>query len=112
MTLLTLIFAHLIADYPLQGDFLASTKGKNIISLVSHAGIWTGTILIAGHLLGYGVNVVDVAILFIVHAGADYMKARPVGIYKRLDALKGGLMLDQSIHLLQILILMTYKGMF
>lgn len=112
MILLTLIFAHLLADYPLQGDFLASTKGKNLISLVSHAGIWTGTILVAVHLLGYSVNLVDVVTLFIVHAVADYMKARPVGIYKRLDALKGGLMLDQGIHMLQILVLMTYKGMF
>lgn len=112
MSLLVLIFAHLLADYPLQGDFLATTKGKNIISLVSHAGIWTGTILVAVHLMGYSVNFVDVAALFIVHTAADYMKSKPIGIYKRLDALKGGLLLDQSIHLLQILVLMTYKGMF
>lgn len=112
MPILVLIFAHLLADYPLQGEFLATTKGKNIMSLVSHAGIWTGTILVAVHLLGYGVNVVDVATLFVVHAIADYLKAKPIGIYKRMDGLKGGLLLDQSIHLIQILILMTYKGMF
>jgi hypothetical protein len=112
MPLLVLIFAHLLADYPLQGEFLATTKGKNIISLVSHAGIWTGIILTAVHLLGYEVNFNDVIFLFVIHAVADYCKAKPVGIYGRIDALKGGLLLDQSIHLLQILVLMAAKGMF
>ncbi|OMD66019.1 hypothetical protein BSK62_13205 [Paenibacillus odorifer] len=112
MALMVLIFAHLLADYPLQGDFLAKVKGSNMIALISHAGIWTGTILVSVHLLGYEVTEIDVVTLFIIHAVADYMKAKPVGIYKRLDALKGGLLLDQSLHLLQLLILMTYKGMF
>jgi hypothetical protein len=111
LVFLTLVFAHLLADYPLQGEYLAKTKGHNPISLVSHAGIWTGTILTAVHLLGYGVNIVDVVSLFVVHAIADYMKAKPIGIYKRMDAAKGGLLLDQSIHLAQILVLIMYKGM-
>jgi hypothetical protein len=112
LTLLTLIFAHLLADYPLQGNFLANMKGKNHIILATHAGLWTGTILVAVHLLGFDVTLFDVVSLFVVHAIADYLKAKPVGIYKKLDALKGGLLLDQSIHLLQILVLMSYKGMF
>ncbi|MNC08783.1 hypothetical protein D3C75_563850 [compost metagenome] len=112
MPLLVLIFAHLLADYPLQGEFLATTKGRNLISLVSHAGIWTGTILTAVYLLGYGVNFNDVIFLFVIHAIADYCKAKPIGIYGRMDALKGGLLLDQSIHLMQILVIMTAKGMF
>lgn len=109
---LTLVFAHLLADYPLQSDFLANMKGKNKIVLVSHAGIWTGTILLAVYLLGFEVTLFDVVTLFVVHAIADHLKAKPVGIYKKLDSLKGGLLLDQSIHILQILVSMTYKGMF
>lgn len=112
MSLLILIFAHLLADYPLQGEFLATMKGRNHIVLATHAGIWTGTILVAVHLLGFDVTLIDVAWLFIVHAVADYLKAKPVGVFKKLDALKGGMLLDQSIHLIQILILMSYKGMF
>lgn len=112
MNFLALIFAHLLADYPLQGDFLANMKGKNHIVLATHAGIWTGTIVVATHLLGFDVTLFDVAWLFVVHAVADYLKAKPVGIYKKLDALRGGLILDQSIHVVQILILMAYKGMF
>lgn len=111
MNLLVLVFAHLLADYPLQGDFLAKMKGQNVITLASHAGIWTGVVSIAVYLLGYEVTFIDVGLLFIVHAVADYMKAKPVGIYKRLDPLKGGLLLDQLIHVVQILVLMIYKGM-
>ena len=109
MAFLTLLFAHLLADYPLQGEFLATMKGKNMIVLISHAGIWTGTILVATHLLGFDITLLDVASLFVVHAVADYMKAKPVGIYKKLDSLKAGLVLDQSIHVLQIIVLLWSK---
>lgn len=112
MIFLTLLFAHLLADYPLQGEFLATMKGKNRIVLFSHAGIWTGTILVAVHLLGFSVTIFDVLSLFVVHAFVDHLKAKPVGIYKKLDSLKGGLLLDQSIHILQLIVLMLYKGMF
>jgi hypothetical protein len=112
MNLLILIFAHLLADYPLQGTFLATMKGKNLIVLLTHAAIWTGTILTAVHLLGYSVTFFDVTWLFSIHAWQDYRKAKPMGIYHGLDPLKGGLLLDQSVHLVQILILMAYKGMF
>lgn len=112
MNLLVLIFAHLLADYPLQGEFLATMKGRNLIVLATHAGIWTGTILVAVYLLGFDVALIDVAWLFVIHAIVDYLKAKPIGVFKKIDALKGGLILDQTIHLIQILILMSYKGMF
>jgi len=108
---LVLLFAHLLADYPLQGDFLASMKGKNHIVLATHAGIWTGTVLIAAHFLGYNITYFDVVWMFVIHAIADYMKAKPVGVYKQLDSLKAGLLIDQSIHIVQILIFLTYKSM-
>lgn len=104
MVFLTLIFAHLLADYPLQGEFLANMKGKNFIVLVSHAGIWTGCIAVAGHLLGFDINLVDVATLFFIHAFADYLKAANKLWYKKLSPLNGGLACDQLIHVLQIII--------
>lgn len=107
---LILVFAHLLADYPLQGEFLANMKGKNHIILVSHAGIWTGCIAVAGFLTGLNIGLLDVALLFIVHAVADYLKAANKLYYKKFDALKGGLAIDQSIHIAQIILLlfMTY----
>ena len=110
MNILVLLYAHLLADYPLQGEFLANMKGKNVIVLFTHAGIWTGTILLAVYLLGFSVTYFDVITLFSVHAIADYMKAKPIGFYKKLDSLKAGLVIDQSIHVLQILVLLAYKG--
>jgi hypothetical protein len=110
MNLLILIFAHLLADYPLQGDFLANMKGKNLIVLLTHAGIWTGTIATATYLIGLDINYLDIVSLFVVHAVADYLKAKPVGFYKKLDSLKSGLLIDQGIHLAQIIVLLAYKG--
>ena len=109
MTFLILVFAHLLADYPLQGDFLANMKGKNFIVLVSHAGIWTGTICTALQLIGLPVTLMDITWLFIVHAVADYLKAKPLWFYKKLNPLGAGLAIDQLIHIIQIIILLGYK---
>ncbi|WP_243299135.1 DUF3307 domain-containing protein [Bacillus litorisediminis] len=106
MTLLIFLFAHLLADYPLQGEFLATMKGKNVIALFSHAGIWTGCIALTGHLLGFDVGYIDIASLFIVHTVADYLKVANKLWYKKLDSLKGGLLCDQLIHVGQILLFM------
>lgn len=109
MMFLVLLFAHLLADYPLQGTFLATMKGKNNIVLATHAGIWTGTICTALWLMNIPVTPFDVAWLFLVHAVADYMKAKPVGFYKKLNPLGAGLAIDQLIHIAQIIILISYK---
>ena len=103
---LGLIFAHLLADYPLQGDFLANMKGENHIILVSHAGIWTGCVAVAGIIMGLNIGVLDVVLLFVIHAIADYLKATNKLWYKYLDNLKGGLLSDQLIHVGQIIVLM------
>lgn len=109
MAFLILVFAHLLADYPLQGDFLANMKGKNFIVLASHAGIWTGTICTTLWLIGLPVTLIDIAWLFIVHAIADYLKAKPSWFYKKLNPLGAGLAIDQLIHIVQIIILLGYK---
>lgn len=85
-------------------------KGKNFIILGTHAGIWTGTVLTAAHLIGYSVDVSDVFILFIVHAAADYMKARPLSFYKKLDSLTWGLAIDQLIHVVQIIVFLQFMS--
>ncbi|MEX3713381.1 DUF3307 domain-containing protein [Cytobacillus horneckiae] len=110
MNFLVLFYAHLLADYPLQGEFLAKEKGRNLIVLFSHAGIWTGTILTAAFLLGYNITLLDVASLFIVHAIADYAKANQLFFYKKLNPLTSGLLVDQLIHVLQIVLFMCLKA--
>lgn len=103
---LGLLFAHLLADYPLQGEFLANMKGKNTIILFTHAGIWTGCISVAGLLMGLNVELMDIFILFLIHAVVDYLKAANKLWYKKLNPLKGGLLSDQLIHVGQILLFM------
>lgn len=110
MQLLILMFAHLLADYPLQGDFLANMKGKNPIVLVSHAGIWTGCIAVAGYLMGFDVGYLDITLLFVVHAIADYLKAANKLWYKKMDALKGGLLTDQLIHVGQMILFIAMNN--
>lgn len=85
-------------------------KGKNFIILCSHAGIWTGMILVTAHFIGYSVDIFDVFILFTVHAIADYLKARPIGFYKKINPLGWGLGIDQSIHVGQILVFMFFMS--
>lgn len=102
-----LLFAHLLADYPLQGQFLAEQKGKNPIALVSHAGIWTGTITLAALLLHVAVSPWMVVCLFAVHAFADWLKASRRLWYARLDPLGWGLLVDQLAHVVQIVVLLV-----
>lgn len=110
MDFLILLFAHLIADYPLQGAFLSKMKGENLLLLATHAGIWTGCILIAAHFIGYSVDLFDVFILFFTHAFVDYLKAKPLWFYKKLDPLGSALYIDQSIHVFQIVIFMLFMS--
>ena len=110
MTFLILIFAHLLGDFTFQSQYLATTKGNNVVSLIAHSGIWTGTILIAAYLIGYEINMIDVWLLLLIHALADYVKAKPIGFYKELDPLGAGLVLDQIIHVGQIILFMIYKS--
>lgn len=102
MEIFWLLFAHLLADYPLQGEFLAKMKGKNHIVLASHTGIWTGTICLALVLLGIDFTTIDVLLLFVVHYVVDHMKARSIGFYRYLNPLGLGLLVDQIIHVGQI----------
>jgi hypothetical protein len=49
LTLFTLLAAHWVADYPLQGDFLATAKQNGPLRayhLVAHAGIQGGGVLL------------------------------------------------------------------
>lgn len=111
MMFLVLMFAHLLADYPLQGEFLAMNKGKNHIVLATHAGIWTGTICTALWLMGIPVTPFDISWLFATHAVADYAKAKPLGFYKKINPLGKGLLIDQLFHVLQIVVLLASKVM-
>lgn len=91
-TLFLLIFFHALADYPLQGDFLA--KAKNRVSpipgipwwqaLGAHSSIHSGFVLLATG------SVLLAAVEFVVHFLTDDAKCRGKLTFNQ----------DQGIHLL------------
>jgi hypothetical protein len=90
-TLFLLVFAHALADYPLQGPFLSDAKNRNTAlgkafwphALFAHAMIHGGfVILITGSLT---LSIAEV----LIHAGTDWLKCE-----QRIS-----LNTDQLVHL-------------
>jgi hypothetical protein len=100
--ILWLIFLHLLADYPLQGQFISDFKGKNQIIMITHVWIWTGFICLGLFLLKIPFTNLEVILLFTVHYMADTLKAKNIWFYKKLNPLGSGLLVDQLIHVAQI----------
>lgn len=100
-TVLWGLLAHYIADYPLQGDFLAQTKGKYWYSLFAHSMIYGLTVALAFKLLGV-FTLWKAMVLVISHIIIDYKKATATN--KDL-ALTKYLYIDQVLHISIILIL-------
>ena len=73
--LITIIFCHLIGDYPLQQDFIAKTKGSNWYHLFVHCALYCVPFAII-----YNIDY-KLYILFISHFIIDMLKAR----YNLLD---------------------------
>ncbi len=93
--ILWIILAHYIADYPLQGDFLAQTKGKYWYSLLAHSVIYGLTIALALKLLGLFAIWKAIA-LIISHMVIDYKKATAKNKEKALTTY---LYIDQALHI-------------
>ena len=93
--LLWVVLAHYIADYPLQGDFLAQTKGKYFYSLLVHSIIYGLSISLCFELLGV-FNVWKAIILIVNHICIDYIKAHAKDKNK---AMTSYLYIDQALHL-------------
>jgi hypothetical protein len=99
-----LLTIHCIADYPLQGDFLANVKGKNFFLLCIHAFIWAGMVYAGFMYLGVK-DPQCFAFLFIGHVMIDKWKcSRP----DKSKALTTDLYWDQLGHLIQILVVMWW----
>ena len=111
--LLTMIFLHIIDDYKLQG-ILASMKQRKwwteqkeyknmykydyIVALITHSFSWTFMIMLPiAFLLHFNIGwwVVAYVLNMIIHAFVDNLKA---------NKFKINLVIDQSIHLTQIVV--------
>ena len=100
LSLLTLFYLHFIADFPLQGEFLANFKGKNDYILFSHCVIWSGSISIGLFILGLFAPW-KLVMLLVGHFIIDRWKARKID---KTFSLTKDLYIDQFLHLIQIVI--------
>lgn len=92
------LFLHALADYPLQGDFLATFKGKNIIAMVAHCLIWAGVIFLGMKYYGHA-EWYTFPFLFLGHWAIDKWKCSRAGNGKELTT---DLAIDQMLHFAQI----------
>jgi len=99
---LALFLAHFIADYPMQGEFLAQMKGKNNYLLFCHVMAYTA--VIAAVLWFAGVYAIwKIVALIISHFAVDYWKCHCA---PKETALTTSLYIDQVAHFI-ILFLIT-----
>lgn len=86
-TFLLLLSAHWVADYPLQGEFLATAKQKGplrVYHLIAHSGIHSGAVfLVTG-------SFVLAIIEWIAHSIIDELKVQG----------KTSFAIDQTLHVL------------
>ncbi|MEG6615371.1 DUF3307 domain-containing protein [Peptococcaceae bacterium 1198_IL3148] len=92
---LWVLLAHYVADYPLQGDFLAQTKGKYWYSLLAHSMIYALCVSLCFELLGVFATW-KFYVLFVSHVFIDYRKATAKNKEKALTTY---LYIDQSLHI-------------
>lgn len=93
--LVWLVLCHLIGDYVLQSDFIASTKGKNWYHLIVHCALYCVPFVVV-----FGPTW-HIPVLFVSHIIVDNAKAR----YGMLTYT-----LDQVCHYI-VLLYLSLQGM-
>ena len=89
---------HCLADFPLQGEWLAKEKGKEPLFMLAHCIIWTGMISLGLHLMGM-LAMWKIGFLFFGHFGADTFKCeRPKTRF--------WMYLDQLFHMFQLVVVL------
>jgi hypothetical protein len=91
---IVILFSHYVLDYPLQGDFLASTKGKYWYSLLAHSMIYGLGMTICFKIINCYADW-KVFVLVISHFIIDYYKATAKNKEKALTTY---LYIDQGLH--------------
>ena len=86
--LLLLLFAHALADYPLQGDFLAKAKFGTIPGIPGWYALATHSLIHAGFVLWLMDSLVLFTVEFVAHYLIDTLK-----IKRHISVLT-----DQALH--------------
>lgn len=100
MNIIYMLFAHYLLDYPLQGEFLATTKGKYWYSCLAHSTIYGLGMTILLSVLYKPVSIISVLVavnLIGSHFVIDAIKAKALNKEKALTTY---LYIDQLLHIL------------
>jgi hypothetical protein len=98
------LILHFIADFPLQGEFLANMKGKYDYLLFAHSIIWAGVIMFG--LMYFGkLHEWHFFFLWFGHYWIDRWKARKAD---KTFALTKDLWIDQGLHFIQLAIVILF----
>ena len=92
MDVFIMLAAHAIGDYPMQGEYLATTKGQNFWHLFMHSVIYTACIMVGFFFVTTHFMLAGVVCLGVLmsHVVIDYLKSHG----------KIGYVTDQTLHLL------------
>lgn len=96
MPLLIWLACHFLGDFPLQGDYLSSMKGRSWQHLCYHCACYTGVFVLLAH-----ASPTAALALFVPHFVIDALKAR----YNIIP----WLWLDQALHILTIAIILWMR---
>lgn len=106
MNIIYMLFAHYLLDYPLQGEFLATTKGKYWYSCLAHSliyGLGMAILLSILYTPPVFISVLIGMTLVCSHYIIDHFKATASNKDKALTTY---LYIDQSLHLIINFVLM------
>jgi len=102
-----LYWINLLLDYSLQSEFLATYKAKSNYILFVHSAIWGIGITFGLMIFGFAYIPLKLAFLVFGHMLIDAWKCR--GWYKKLNISDWhSLYIDQSLHIVQILVCMIF----
>lgn len=76
---LALLFAaHFLADFPLQGEWMAVNKAKSNEVLVYHLCVYTAVFILLSVLPGTHITAEGLALNFVIHGIVDWLKCRQI----------------------------------
>jgi len=106
-----MLFAHYVLDYPLQGEFLAQTKGKHWYSLLAHSIIYGLGISVLFYFIYKPTMLYMIPTAFWLVGSHAYIDACKSTAKNKNKALTSYLYIDQGLHILiNIIVMLVLKG--
>jgi len=90
-----LFAAHFLADFPLQGEWMAVNKAKSNEVLVYHLCVYTSVFALLAVLPGTHITVPGLVANFVIHGIVDWLKCRQIVV--------NTIWKDQLLHLATLL---------